>query len=130
MPTYKNTNADLAIVQGVRMEAGQEVASDAWLTNLPSGIIKTSDNPFVDPILYSKVITSTETITVPAVTGGYRLLFQCTVGAVAIKFNSTDAIALNLSAGASYSLACRGRVYDTVIVTISSGTVVVIIEKT
>lgn len=132
-PTYKNSNTTAYVQDNIRIEPKESESTVVWLPSLASGITKASDSPYYDPILSSAVYTSgTNTITVPAtVTGNYQIEIYsaATGGTGTIKYNSSDATARSIVAGDKVVETCLSRTVDSIILTVSSGSISVTIKK-
>lgn len=130
MPTYLNSGTSAVELGGVRLEPNESVQTLQWVPTLPTGVTKTSDSPYLDPILLSKSITSPSTETLAsAITGNYKVLLYCSTGSVSYKFNSDSSTARVLGAGESDEYLCLSRTINDIRFTISSGTVYLTIRK-
>ena len=131
MPTYKNSlTTAVTTGDGIRVEPKSNEATVVWYPSLPTGITKVSDTPYYNPIISSELVTSTKTITVDtSLTGNYQVEIYCITGSVSIQYNSASATARVLGAGDKTSAMCGLRTIDSIIITISSGTCTVTVEK-
>jgi len=129
-PKYTNSTSDLIVAGSKRFEPNQTLSFVEWLDPLPTGITKDSDSPYFDPVVYSAQITTTTTVSVPTGIGGsYMISIYCQSGTATVKLNSSSATARYLGAGDSYSVKCMDRIVDNVIITITTATVNITIEK-
>lgn len=130
MPTYLNSSTVPVELAGQRLEVNESVRTYQWVPTLPTGVTKTSDSPYLDPILLSKSLTSTATETLATdITGNYKVLLYCSTGTVSYKFNSDEATDRVLGAGESDEYLCLSRTINDIRFTISSGTVYLTIRK-
>jgi len=133
MPTYKNSGSTVVEIEGIRIEPGQTVATNSFLETLPAGVTKTLNTPHVNPVIYSKVITVTETVDLTSVlvgiNGNYELNFFCSVGSVAIQLVDNTTTKNYLVAGERWNYPCLNRSVLGFIITITTGTVGVTATK-
>jgi ABC-type multidrug transport system permease subunit len=130
MPTYKNNGTAMAMLGGQRIEAGETLSTTEWFGSLPAGVVKTADAPFLNPIVYSLSTTTSGSYAIPAnLTGNYKITAYCAAGGVAVKLNSSDGTARNIGLYESYVTTCLSRTVASIIWTISSGTLVLTVEK-
>jgi hypothetical protein len=135
------TYATVANVGFTRIEPGQSVSVVEQLINLPYWVAQTSAIPFVDPNIYSVILTSTTQVNVPKTvidnsTGlaiplltNYKIRCYVGAGACTIQTNSSGAVGRQIGLYDFWEIHCNTRMVDNIIVTITSGTVYVTIEK-
>ena len=130
MPKYINTTSDLIVQGSLRFEPNDTLETVIWLSPLPSGITLLADAPYYDPIIVSQAVSSTSTVTIPAVpTGAYKVSVYVTAGVVSLKLNSDSGTARVLGVGMLFEAKCMARTINDLRFTISSGTAYVTVEK-
>jgi hypothetical protein len=141
MPKYLNSNTYPVTIGANRIEPGATLVTLDWLGVLPSGITETAATPYINPIIYSTKLASTTTVLVPNsyidpitnktinLVGNYKIKAYVGTGDCFLQFNTGDAVAINLGLYQTYEFMCSTRTVNTIIVTISSGTVYLSIEK-
>ena len=133
MPTYKNSNSTVVEIEGVRIEPNQTVETTRFLETLPAGVTKTADTPHIDPIIYSKVISVTETVNLTSalvgISGNYEINFVCAAGDASIELVGTSATAKIIVLGEKWTIRCLDRSVIGFIITISSGIVGATVSK-
>lgn len=130
MPAYKNNGTAVVVLGSLRIEPGETKTSEIFFKGLPSGVVQTATAPTFDPQIYSEKITSTKSVSIPTTFNtDYRVKLFCTAGEVSIKYNDSNNAAILLGPGMSTEITCLDRIVETVIFTISSGTVYLNIEK-
>ena len=141
MPTYLNSTSAPIIVGLSRIEAGQSVKTGEYLLSLPAGITQTSANPYFDPTIYSTVLTSTTTVTVPTtfldtstgkqvgLVGNYKIKVYVGTGSCTVKVNDAAAVPRFVGQYETWDITCMSRIINSVIITITSGTIYISIDK-
>jgi len=129
MPTYKNSTATMIEAQGARFEPGETKAVSQWIVTLPTGLTKTSDSPYLNPVVSSAALTTTTTVTVPnTLLGNYKIRVYVSTGSAQVQLNTLGTTRV-IGAGDSYEIVCFERTVKEVLIEISSGTAYVTIEK-
>jgi len=126
MPTYQNNGSAFVTLQGTRVNPGDTFATTSILENtpegLPQGVVRTSNSPYYNPIILSQVITSTQTIDVPAGYEQVRLVLYVVSGNWAIQFNDSSASAsMNLATGQTDVKKFMKYTLGLIVATLSSG---------
>jgi len=129
MPKYTNsTNSDIAI-GSYRIGAKESITIQEYLQNIPAGITEDDSVGYYDPIILSRKDTSTATFSVPTTSSSYEIKFFCSAGDGTIKFNNASATVRYIGTGETIRIKCMVRIIDSIILTISSGTIYTTIEK-
>jgi hypothetical protein len=130
MPTYLNSGTTVANIGLYRIEPGESKVINEYISSLPTGVTQTSATPYFDPVVSSAKLTGTTTVTVDsALTGNYRIRVYVGVGECTVKLNGSAAVDRYVGLYETYTIDCMTRAVDNVIVTISSGTVYVTVER-
>jgi len=127
MPTYQNTGSVELNVGTYRFSPGEIKAVNEYLVNLPSGLVKTLDTPYIgNPVLYSADVSNNTPVAVPVGLQEYTIKMYCKTAA-SVLFNSTNNTpAKVMYAGEIWVKSFKTRAVDSIIV--SSGEVYISIE--
>lgn len=127
------TNQQVQTLNFTRIEAGQTTSSPEWFATLPFGVIQVSNTPTHNNTVYSGLITSSGSYTVPStLTGNYRITFfmnQTSTGSISIQPNGIG-VATILIGGNSYALACADRTIGSVFWVVTGSVTATILVET
>jgi hypothetical protein len=139
MPTYRNDNTTAVAVGSLRIEPGQSAESLSFIQNLPAGVVKTTDVPFIGPIVSSTKLTATGTVPVPATyldskgvrqpLTQYEIEIYVGTGECQVTHINASNIPQYLGLYQKMTITCLEPTIPSVIITISVGTVYVTIRK-
>jgi len=131
----------VSIIGFTRIEPGQTVATGEYLLNLPWDVVQTSASPYMDTMIYSAKLTGTTTVNIPTTVvdsssgltipllTNYKFRAYVGLGECSIQLNNVAAVSRYVGLYDTYEIFCSTRMVNSVILTISSGTVYVSIEK-
>ena len=137
MPKYRNITTNRKMLENKVVEPNEEVISHVFYDVNEIGLLKTSDFPTYNPILYSAKIQQEDEIQIPLKDNfnnavvKYAIHLYVSSGEVTIWFNNVkNKPPLQLYNGAKWNVRCFERTVDKLIVT-SEGAFVLylIIEK-
>ena len=137
MPTYKNITTIKKILNNKVVEPNAKVSSPVYYNENDVGLLKTSDFPSYNPVLFSDKITKEMEVVIPEkdnvgnLVGKYALHFYVEEGDVTIWFNNQkNSPPLKLYSTARWNIRCFERTVNKVFVT-SEGkfTLYFIVEK-
>jgi hypothetical protein len=131
MPRYSNTNAEDVTLGGSRIKAKGTWDTEVFFPVLPAGVTADNTIQLTDIVKLSQLVQGSSgdtTVAVPAaLTSDFTVVVSCTAGLAYIYLNATTKTPKVLGAGLSWTIKCKSRTVDSVIVSLqASGTVIVV----
>lgn len=110
MPLYKNTTTERVSLAGMLLDPGEAKAIESWISPLPAGIVKLSDSPMYNPVIYAAKHNAAGTITIPTGETRFNIHIAVTSGEVTVYFSSgSNTPPLVLYNGARWNIKCFER---------------------
>jgi len=142
MPKYSNAGTETVTIGDLRLAPGETKSTLVFIPGaLPANITEAvAITPTILPIISSVKLTTTTTVTVPEtftdpisassvdLVGNYLISVYVGTGECTVQLNGAGT-AKHVGLYETYSIRCLSRTVDTLVVTISSGTVYVTIES-
>jgi len=141
MPKYKNAGTTTVTIGDLRLAPGETKSTLVFIPgSLPTNITEEASAPTIRPFISSAILTTTTTVTVPEtftdpisassvdLVGNYIVSVYVGAGECTVQLNGIG-VAKQVGLYETYSIRCLSRTVDTLVVTISSGTVYVTIES-
>lgn len=124
MPKYINNNAVEVVIGVYRISPGQTIETLEFLENLPSGVVKTAEAPFYNPILVdADYPAGASTIDVPSSpTKAYWIDIFAETDDTTVKFNDAafSPVILVLQ-GTTYRRYYAYRAVNSIILAVAAG---------
>lgn len=130
MPKYRNTSPVRADLRGVMVGPGDTVDTVIYPDPLPSAFVLVTAAPMWNSVLVSEKVTSSKTINIPTGEIRFNIHFFVKTGDVNIYFNDvSNTPALLLYEGAHWNVKCFDRTVDSIVISMTSGSVLYVIVE-
>ena len=88
MPRYRNTTNENKVLGSNIVPPKGEISTFVWYPTLPTGLQKVSDAPMFNSVVFSDVVTSDTTVTLPNSLRNFLVDIYVESGRIEVRFNS------------------------------------------